>query len=156
MRGLLKGLLTCLSLALGGLLLLGLLLNFACVSRDEVSHLTSPDGAVEATLIETNGGATTSFGYEVRLRRADSWFGSSTQVAYFYGAVRSECAYGVNMRWTGPTTLQLEYLRAYSADVDDKSRVGGKRITIAARSGVADPSAACGGMEYNRLGRPYG
>ena len=32
---------------------------------DEVSRVSSPDGKVDAVLVETNGGATTSFGYRV-------------------------------------------------------------------------------------------
>ena len=46
--------------------ILSLLLS-ACgiASEDEVARVTSPDGRVEAVLIETNGGATTSFGYKV-------------------------------------------------------------------------------------------
>ena len=43
----------------------------ACVAstaRDQVNSAPSPDGEVNAVLFETNGGATTSFGYEVELR----------------------------------------------------------------------------------------
>jgi hypothetical protein len=32
-------------------------------SKDEVARNTSPTGKVDAVLLETNGGATTSFGY---------------------------------------------------------------------------------------------
>jgi hypothetical protein len=41
------------------------------VSRDEVARVISPDGRLEAILIETNGGATTAFGYEIWLREKD-------------------------------------------------------------------------------------
>ena len=46
------------------------LLLAACgvVSRDEVAVVASPDRPLEAVLIETNGGATTSFGYEIWVR----------------------------------------------------------------------------------------
>jgi hypothetical protein len=37
------------------------------VSRDEVARVAAPGGQVEAVLVETNGGATTSFGYEVHV-----------------------------------------------------------------------------------------
>jgi hypothetical protein len=46
---------------------LALLAGCSLVSRDEVARVASPDGRVEAVLIETNGGATTSFGYEVHV-----------------------------------------------------------------------------------------
>ncbi len=34
-------------------------------SSYQVAHVSSPNGSLEAVLTETNGGATTSFGYEV-------------------------------------------------------------------------------------------
>ena len=44
-------------------IVLALLAGCGLVSRDEVARVASPYGGVEAVLIETNGGATTSFGY---------------------------------------------------------------------------------------------
>jgi len=41
-------------------------------SKDEVARDTSPTGKVDALLLETNGGATTSFGYEVYIVEHDA------------------------------------------------------------------------------------
>ena len=41
-------------------------------SHDKVAEAWFPDGQVVATLYEDNGGATTSFGYEVTLREKSS------------------------------------------------------------------------------------
>ena len=40
-------------------------LSFACSSGDEVARVPAPSAQVDAVLLEWNGGATTSFGYEV-------------------------------------------------------------------------------------------
>jgi hypothetical protein len=80
----------------------------ASKSRDEVVAVPSPDGEVEAVLIEINGGATTSFGYEIELR--EKRHRHSERVAYIYGAVRNENAYGVNAKWMSNRELRLQYL----------------------------------------------
>src|SRR5258705_13961034 len=53
----------------------------SCASQDEVSRVPSPDGRVEAVLIETNGGATTSFGYRILVETKGRWF-SGEEVAW--------------------------------------------------------------------------
>src|ERR1700753_1241865 len=53
-------------------------------SSYEVAHLFSPDGSLEASVTETNGGATTSFGYEVSVGVKGSK--TLTHVASLYGA----------------------------------------------------------------------
>lgn len=92
--------------------LIGILALSACglPSRDEVAKVTSPDGSLVAVLIETNGGATTSFGYEIWLR--DKNAGSGEQVGTLHGAVRNDDAFGANLRWTDNTELSVEYLKA--------------------------------------------
>jgi hypothetical protein len=68
------------------------LVMVGCGSRDEVRRVTSPDGRIDAIIIETNCGAPCDFGYEVRLSPKDST--GSDEVAYFYGARRSEYSSG--------------------------------------------------------------
>ena len=118
------------------------------VSRDEVARLPSPDGRVEAVLIETNGGATTSFGYEVRVleKNGDGGF----EVATLYGALRSENAYGVNLKWGSNTELLIEYLRAKDARLKISTvRSAGRDIRVSLHSGITDSNAPTGGMLYN-------
>ena len=71
-------------------IVLALLAGCGLASRDEVARVGSPDGRVEAVLIETNGGATTSFVYEVHV--VPKGWPASNEVAWLYGAGRSEHA----------------------------------------------------------------
>lgn len=134
---------------LGLIVILGLATAFAgCdtgYSRDLVQHVTSLDGQIEAVIYETNGGATTSFGYEVDLRKVGDKAG--VDVAELYGPVRNEGAYGVNLKWTGPGMLHVEYLRAKSI-VSSRpiATVNGQRVQVSLDSGITDPAAPGGGM----------
>ena len=118
-----------------------------CVSNVKVMEAASPDGALKARVVEGNGGATTDFGYSIVLDRASfpHW---EQRVAYFYAAHRSDCAYGVNIRWSDNDTLVVSYLDARSADVSGSARLFGRKVQIVSHSGVTDPHAPCGGMEY--------
>jgi hypothetical protein len=127
-----------------------MLLIAACglVSRDEVAVVASPDGRLEAVLIETNGGATTSFGYEIWVREKGHRSGS--QVARLYGAVRNDVAYGANLRWTDDSGLWVEYREARTDTLDRPVvRIGGREIRVALRPHVSDPNAPAGGMLFN-------
>ena len=115
-------------------------------SRDEVARSKSPDGQTLAVLLETNGGATTSFGYEVELRSASGEAEEPVVAASLYDANRSDCAYGVNLRWLFPTELGLEFENAKQIRITEDIRVGAKPITVSALPGVTDDSAPCGGM----------
>ena len=67
-------------------------------SKDEVARVVSPSGKVDAVLLETNGGATTSFGYEVYVvERGAEPIGEPA--VFLYGAIRNQSAYGVNLKW---------------------------------------------------------
>jgi hypothetical protein len=90
-----------------------------CVSANEVSRASTPDGYVDAVLIERNGGATTAFDYRVYLAAANGSASSGVLVAALYGAARSDSAYGVRLRWSSADTLRIEYL-----DAKDTSHVG--------------------------------
>jgi hypothetical protein len=136
-----------------GVALLLLLSVFFGPRGDEVARVTSPAGDIDAVLIETNGGATTSFGYEVVVVGRGR-LPKKKPVAYLYGAVRSENAYGLNMRWPEPDLLVIEYMRAKNAVLKkDVVSVRGKLIRVTIRSGVVDPAAPSGGMLFNLRGR---
>ena len=121
-------------------------------SRDEVARIASPSGDLVATVIEINGGATTSFGYEVRVARSGLSLGGN-EVASLYGAVRSDSAYGVNLRWISDDVLHIEYLQAKSAHLVSPGILAPK-VQVVLASGMADPLAPSGGMLYNLQGRP--
>lgn len=96
--------------------------------------------------------ATTDFAYEVNI--AQNWpLRWNHAVAGFYGAGRSDCAYGVNIRWINNDTLSITYKDAKSTDVDKAARMFGRTVRIITTKGVDDPAAPCGGMEYGQQGK---
>jgi hypothetical protein len=116
---------------------------------DIVANVKSPDGKVEAILGEINGGATTSFGYEISLRGVSPGQ-DPVRVARLYDAVRNESAYGVNLVWRNSQTLEVQYWKAENAETEHASiSVGGQSITVRLKAGVLDKSAPAGGMDYN-------
>ena len=120
-------------------------------SSDEVARARSPGGSLEAVVIETNGGATTSFGYEIYVVPAGSAVRKGRRVASLYGAVRNQHAYGVNLRWLTPDSLNVEYLRAKSAKLEGPFpfELANQSVSVGLAEGVDDPSAPSGGMLYN-------
>jgi len=115
-------------------------------SRDEVAWANSPDGRTHAILLETNGGATTSFGYLVELHPADHEGEPPVNAGNLYGAVRSDCAYGIDLHWLDPTTLVLRFDSAKQVRVPYSVVVGGRRVRIAPQAGYKNDTAPCGGM----------
>ena len=124
-------------------------------SHDEVARVTAPSGDIDAILIETNGGATTSFGYLVYVVPRGASATDSKRVASLYGATRSDQAYGVNLKWRSSEELAVEYLSAHSEDLlRDSLSITNHTIRVQLVSGVSDPAAPPGGMLYNLQGRP--
>jgi hypothetical protein len=122
-------------------------------SWDEVERVRSPDGSRDAVLIERNGGATTSFGYEVFVVPHDAPVsdGAAGAVASLYAATRNAQAYGANLRWLAADSVAVEYLRAREALLHDGVLNGRPdRLRVVLRAGVEDPQAPSGGMQYNR------
>lgn len=104
------------------------------VSFDEVARVSSPDRRADAVLVETNGGATTSFGYYVfvvpsgvKLSERDDKY----LVAKLYGAVRNKSAYGANLNWSEKERLKIEFLNARSAElIETTINYGGFDVAI--------------------------
>lgn len=120
------------------------------VSRDEVSRVVSPSGRIDAVLVEINGGATTSFGYNVFLVTAGGKFSDGIEVASLYGATRNDSAYGANLKWDGAQKLVVEYFRAKDEpSFKNTANIAGEQFQVSLRSGVKDPNAPAGGMLYN-------
>ena len=125
------------------------LIMFGCGSRNEVRRVTSPDGRTDAIVIETNCGAACDFGYEVRLGPKDAADGE--EVAYLYGATRSEYSSGVNLKWVDADRLSIEYLRAKRVTLKKHAvRVASQNVQVSLQDGLNDPKAPHGGMF-----RPY-
>ena len=118
------------------------------VSRAERAWAASPDGRTHAILIETNGGATTAFGYLVQLHPSDHRQ-EPVQVASFY-KVESYCEYGLAMHWRDATTLVLGIGSAGQMHADRSANIGGKDIRVIVQTGVGDSPDPCRGIK----GRP--
>jgi hypothetical protein len=140
-----------------GILLL--LLLGGCVaaasSHDEVARSASPDGRVDAIVIESNGGATTSFSYALCFAPHGSHCTIADSVVNLYGATRNAQAYGINARWANNSLVKVEYLKAQRTTTAQHAIVvDGRHIQIQLHPGVVDSSAPSGGMLYNLDGRP--
>jgi len=119
-------------------------------SEDEVARVTSPSGRLDAVLVETNGGATTSFGYYAYIVPHGKTYERGPRVADLYAAGRSRRAWGANLRWEGPSQLVIEYLTAQQEKLNRPLAVVGQdTIIVSLRSGVLDTTAPGGGMLYN-------
>jgi hypothetical protein len=118
-------------------------------THDEVASVPSPDGRLVAKVVEIDGGATTSFAYEVRLTEKGAIF-EGKQVAYLYGAVRNPSAYGVNLRWRSPSELSVEYLKAQAVTLDEPEwHSGASTVKVVLTPEIEDETAPSGGMLYN-------
>ena len=139
----------CLGVGLLGLVLGVCLLLGTCVSKVEVAKTVSPDGKFIARVFEINGGATTDFAYEIDISRnlPVRW---DHAVAGLYESGRSDCAYGVNVRWPDSSTLLLTYKQAKSVDIDPSLRIAGDTVKIIANDGIDEHKAPCGGMDLER------
>lgn len=118
-------------------------------SHDVVLTKTTPDGRYVAELIEENGGATTSFGYEVRIRAAASHRGGDW-VVYGYGTLRNKGAYGMNMSWVSNDELLVSYYTTRELNtLDEPLTLDGRTFKVTVRGGVEDKTAPSGGMLWN-------
>lgn len=143
------------AIVVSGILFTTLLSLFALLwvllapSRDVVTSVRSPDGAYVVHVVEINGGATTSFAYEV-LVESTRWSLVEGRVASLYAAVRSKQAYGVNLRWTSANELHVEYLEAVYAELREPTiPFLAPEVRAVLVPGVADPNAPPGGMLYS-------
>jgi hypothetical protein len=135
---------------IGGIVLIAAGCLFSRPSRDEVARVRSPSGDIEGLVVETNGGATVSFGYEVHMVQTGRPMSSGPRVALLYGARRNANAFGVNLKWIGPNSLAIEYLEAKSVRIEDASpSIAGRLFKVALVAGINDPIAPAGGMLYN-------
>ena len=115
-------------------------------SWDEVVRVSSPNGKLDGVVLETSGGAATSYSYQVHIVESGKKAkGDSPAAASLYGAIRNDSAYGVNLRWESDATLFVEYFKAQRVS----QVIGPTTVKVALRDGIVDPSAPSGGMFYN-------
>lgn len=120
------------------LFMVGLMLAMtAGPSQEEIKRIQSPDGLVDAVVVETNGGATTSFGYKVYIVPKGLEFSEKYLVAKTYGSVLSDGEYGVDVFWED-NMLQVEYAtgRTMSDETRPEVLIDGFTYTIQVKKGV--------------------
>jgi hypothetical protein len=113
-----------------------------------VERVASPDSSREAVVVETNAGAMTSFGYFVYVVPRGRRPSSEWLVGQLYAAYRNDSAAGVNVRWSGPNELHLEYLGAKAVTLVSPTRSSGLLVRL--DSGKVDMNAPGGGMHHVR------
>ena len=120
-------------------------------SLKEVARIASPSGKLEAILIETNGGATTAFGYLIYIVKAGSKpLMTEKAPADFYRLTRNGSRYGVNLRWKNDALLYADYLSSTLAHNSGPAVVRGfEPVTIELRSGIVDLSIPSSEMLHN-------
>lgn len=123
-----------------------------CAARgDEVVRATSPDRGVDAVVLESSGGATTSFGYDVCLAPHGEKCCATDVAVSVYGAIRNDQAYGVNVQWADSQRLIVAYMRAERVAMKRSSAVfGNMAVAVDLKPGVVDSTAPAGAMQYNQ------
>jgi len=123
---------------------------FGTASREEVVRLPSPNGKIDAVVIEINSGATDPCAYEIRIVPHSTNPGRNKPAAFLLGAVRNPSAYGVNLVWLSPARLAVEYDFAKISSLDHPIvTIRGSPVAVELQSGRRDPSAPSGGMGHN-------
>ena len=112
----------------------------------EAARSTSPDGQLDAVVLEGGVDATTSFGYTVCVVKMGARCSESDVVAKLYNASRNAEAFGVDAVWQSPSILHVQYLDAKQAEVLHPSQPVAKPVQVVLKSGVSNPNAAPGAM----------
>jgi hypothetical protein len=113
----------------------------------EIQRTTSPDGKVDAVLVEDPGNATTGLFHLVFIVRHGAslphW--KEPAVARFEWAFRNDSTTGVKCHWRGLDTLALEFVRASRKRLLRPSVRGPNGpITVVLARGVVDPWSPVG------------
>jgi len=74
----------------------------------EIQRIASPSQNLCAIVIEDNCGATTDFGYSVRLSSCLENV-PSREIVHLYGPYRGNGSSGIDVRWTNDNELSIQY-----------------------------------------------
>jgi len=109
-------------------------------STTEVRRVTSPDGRVDAILLESDCGAPCDPLYGVNL--APKGIDGGEKVAWLDAALVNKQTWGANLKWLGSDRLSIEYLRAdHTKLLKQRVDIAGDSITVSLRAGVDDRQA---------------
>lgn len=124
-----------------------------CTSRDQVVRVTSPDGQTGTwtpsssnRIVARYVTSWTKFGWsQGEAAMVTRWLGST-----FDDAVRSQRAWGVNVKWDSAHHLVIEYLSAGQAKLlMQKAVIAGQDVQISMHDGISDPLAPAGEMLHH-------
>lgn len=119
--------------ALGTVLVLGIttITGGPHVSYQIVARAPAPSGHVMAVLTRVTSGKAGDFGYLVDVNSTGP-DGDSERVANLYAARRSSSEMGLDMIWRDDRTLEIHYLSATEAQIDQSDvTVAGQHFTVA-------------------------
>lgn len=109
---------------------IGSALSLSEPSFEETSRVTAPSGKLDAVVIESNGGATTSFGYHIHIVEKGKSTARDGRAALVYGGA------GVNLRWEKDRVI-AEYLECRWTEQKEKTvTVAGEKVEVELRPGV--------------------
>lgn len=78
--------------------------DFGTWSEQVIARIPSPGGEHLAEIIEQNGGATTSYGYSIRV--------DGQELAMVYGGTRANGEYGVDVGWRSDQAIEVSFVHA--------------------------------------------
>lgn len=119
------------------------------VESIEVARQIGGKGRVEAVVVQTNAGATTTYSYAIHLVPAGEPIGAPAMVT-ITGAQRSRTAYGVNLEWTDARTVVVNYWKADSIHPENAqlrhAHLAGMNLRVVLESAPPDHHAPPGPM----------
>lgn len=136
----------CAASAVAAIVVPPLLLMKACVSDEIIARVDSPSGRFAAVVHQTNGGATTEFGYYVVVRRLGvGWYPGTRSFFVADSAVRADCEEGLDLRWRGDGNLAIGFSSAtrFSRDYPHTISIDNREIVVALLPGATEPLTRC-------------
>lgn len=126
-----------------------LLASPGCAERQrliEVARAPTADRALDAVLTESASRDGDDMAYHVHVVKAGGAV-SGEPVARLVGARRGAASFGVNLAWVSPRVLEVRYLDAGEARVDDGAvREAGTGLEVSLVPGIVDADAPHGVM----------
>ena len=124
-----------------------LMLLVGCTGRHEVSRVSSPDGALDAVLLESSSGAAPSADYSIYVVKHGAPLGRSPAVMYVHATPRGDASDAVAPRWADDNSLAVDYQVAGTVTVPRREiRLENRSVRITPRPGALDPPATAGGV----------
>ena len=118
-----------------------LALLVGCTGRNEVSRVPSPDGALDAVVLESDSGGTSSSDYSVYVVKRGATLGRYPVVMSFDAALRGNSPHAVTLKWSDSSNLAVEYLSARKVTLPSGDiHLEDRHVRITPRPGVSDPS----------------